>query len=120
MGARIMHEYSIVGALLDQVEQLARERGAKAVHRLKVRIGECAGVEISLLRTAYETFREGSLCAGAELEIEEVAAAWACSRCGTEVLPGAPLRCPDCGAPARLSRGQEIFLDRVEMEIAHV
>lgn len=115
-----MHEYSIVGALLDQVEQLARERGAKAVHRLKVRIGERAGVEVSLLRTAYETFREGGLCAGAELDIEEVAAAWACSRCAAPILPGGPLRCPDCGAPARLCRGEEIFLDRVEMEIAHV
>jgi len=113
-----MHEYSIVRALLDRVDREARARQATAVHRLQVRIGELSGVEIELLATAYRTFRERSLCAAAELEVVPVAAAWACPRCDRPVAAGALLRCPDCAAPARLVAGDEIVLDRIEMEVA--
>lgn len=115
-----MHEYSIVGALLEQVDEIAREKGAHKVHRLQLRIGKLAGIEVELLRTAFETFRERTICAGAELAIEEVAAKWGCPRCGGEIRPGGPLRCAECGGPAELQEGSEIFLDRIEMEAQHV
>ncbi len=113
-----MHEYSLVQALMDRVEQEARARNATAVHRLSVRIGSLAGVEKDLLRSAYELCREGTVCAGAELLIEPVEARWACGGCGRTVAPGEILTCPDCGSPARLAAGDEIVLDRIEMEVA--
>lgn len=113
-----VHEYSIVGALLDQVGALAAERQATAVHRLEVRIGELSGVEIDLLQTAFDLFRERTICAGATLEVTPVPARWACPRCDGPVRRGAALRCPDCALPARLTEGDEIILDRVEMEVA--
>lgn len=112
-----MHEYSIVSSLVRQVESVARERGATAVHRLHVRIGELSGVELPLLETAYETFRQRTICESAELEVETVAASWACPTCGDELERGAILRCPACQIPARLRAGDEIFLDRIEMEV---
>jgi len=115
-----MHEYSIVGALVEQVARLARERRAVAVHRLRVRIGELSGVEIDLLESAYELFREGTVCAGAELVVEPVPASWRCPRCRRGFERGEPLRCPGCGVPARLTEGDEILLQRVEMEIEDV
>ena len=69
-----MHEYSIVRALLDRVDREARARQATAVHRLQVRISELSGVEVELLETTYQTFRERSLCAAAELEVMPVTA----------------------------------------------
>ncbi len=113
-----MHEYSIVQALLGQVERHARHHGASAVHRLHVSIGELSGVEVELLETAYDTFRERSVCAAAALEIHPVAAEWSCPGCSRAILRGAALRCPECGVPARLTRGDEIVLDRIEMEVA--
>ena len=115
-----MHEYSIVQALLERVEAEAARRGASAVHRLHVRIGEASGVEIDLLRTAYGVFRERTLCENADLDIVPVPARWQCPRCEGEIPRGSILRCPDCSLPARLSAGDEIFLDRIEMEVAHV
>lgn len=115
-----MHEYSIVQSLLESVEREARERGACAVHRLEVSIGELAGVEHELLTTAFETFREHTLCAAADLEVRPVAARWACADCGCEITRGARLRCSLCGSPARLVAGDEITLDRIEMEVSHV
>lgn len=115
-----MHEYSIVQSLLDRVEREAAAHGATVVHRLWLKIGEMSGVETSLLRSAYETFTDRSICAEAELEILPVAVRWGCADCGTEVATGSALRCAECGGPARLTAGDEIVLERIEMEVADV
>jgi len=112
-----MHEASIVQALFDRIEVEARAHGARAVCRVSLSIGELAGVEVDLLRTAYETFRERTVCAGAVLDVHPVAATWCCPLCGRELEPGAILRCPTCGVPARLAGGDEIVLERLEMEV---
>jgi hydrogenase nickel incorporation protein HypA/HybF len=75
-------------------------------------------VEVPLLETAYTTFRERTICAGAELEIHPVTAEWSCPDCRRSIPRGTALRCSDCGSPARLTRGDEIVLDRIEMEVA--
>jgi hydrogenase nickel incorporation protein HypA/HybF len=112
-----VHEYSIVEALLARVDAEARIRRATAVHRLTVRIGELSGVEIDLLTAAYATFRDRTICAQAVLDVLPVAAAWACPQCGRPIEQGAMLQCPRCGVPARLAQGDEILLDRIEMEV---
>jgi hydrogenase nickel incorporation protein HypA/HybF len=113
-----VHEYSIVASLVEKVEQIAREKNAAGVHRVRVKIGELAGVETELLATAYDTFRAETVCANANLEIVSVPARWACRRCGRAIRAGEILTCPDCGAPARLAEGDEILLEQVELEVA--
>ena len=112
-----MHEYSIVQALIERVNAEACARGATSVHRLTVRIGELSGVEVELLSTAYDTFRQRTVCEGAELDLEIVPACWACPDCGGTIARGAVLTCPSCAMPARLVQGDEIVLDRIEMEV---
>jgi hydrogenase nickel incorporation protein HypA/HybF len=112
-----MHEYSIVAALITQVEGIARQHGASAVHRLHLQLGELSGVETELLATAYRTFRERSVCQAASLEIHPVAARWSCPRCDHAFAKGQVLRCPRCDLPARLAEGDEIILERIELEI---
>jgi hydrogenase nickel incorporation protein HypA/HybF len=112
-----MHEYSIVEALIARVDAEARARGATVVHRLTVRIGELSGVEIDLLATAFATFRDRTVCARADLDVRTVAAAWTCPLCAESIGRGAMLQCPHCGVPARLAQGDEIVLDRIEMEV---
>jgi hydrogenase nickel incorporation protein HypA/HybF len=115
-----MHEYSIVEALIDRVRAESEAHGGSHVVRLWVRIGEMSGVDPGLLATAYETFRERSVCADAALEIRRVPARWSCPRCASDVPPGHALRCTSCSTPARLSEGDEIVLDRIEMEVPDV
>ncbi|HEY5948545.1 MAG TPA: hydrogenase maturation nickel metallochaperone HypA [Kofleriaceae bacterium] len=67
-----MHEYSIVSALVERVEQVVVDHPGAIVRRVHVQIGAFAGVELSLLRTAYDTFRERTVCETAELAIEPV------------------------------------------------
>ena len=112
-----MHEYSIVRALIDRVEAEARARNATAIRCIRVRIGELAGVEKDLMVSAYDIFRERTLCHEAELRVTPVEARWACPSCGGVIPRGEVLRCDGCGVPARLAGGDEIFLDRIEMEV---
>jgi len=115
-----MHEYSIVQSLMGHIEAQAREHGAIAVRHVAVRIGELSGVDPELLRSAYDLMRERSICAAAPLSVTPVAARWACRQCGASVAAGGPLRCPACGAPARLVSGDEILLERLELEVPDV
>ncbi|HZJ62304.1 MAG TPA: hydrogenase maturation nickel metallochaperone HypA [Kofleriaceae bacterium] len=115
-----MHEYSIVSALVDRVQREADAHRGAIVRKLHLRIGELAGVEIELLRTAFLTFRERGVCAAAEIDIEPVPAAWRCKRCELPIAAGAVLRCPRCGRPAELAAGDDIILERIEMEVPDV
>lgn len=112
-----MHEYSIVQALMARVGAEAQARRATAVHRLSIRIGELSGVEPELLTTAYRTFRERTICEHADLAVQIVAARWECPACGRPVARGDRLTCAVCALPARLAEGDEIMLDRIEMEV---
>lgn len=112
-----MHEYSLVRALLDRVDRSAREHGASQVSALRVRVGEVAGVDMELLASAFDLARAGTSAASAELELVGEPARWECASCKVEVPRGAVLRCPACGDPARLTGGDEILLERIEMEV---
>ena len=69
-------------------------------------------------QTAYDTFREGTVCAAASMELRQVPARWGCPGCGREIARGEVLACAACGLPATLSAGaDEILLETVEMEV---
>jgi|GEM_PF-405939 len=102
-----MHEYSIVQALFDRIQDAARERGAVAVRRVKLRIGEIAGVDVDLLQTAYDLFRVRTICEGAWLDVEQVPARWTCPGGHGDIARGHALVCPACARPARLAAGDE-------------
>ncbi len=113
-----MHEYSLVEALVRRVEDEFRKRSAIAIHGLSVRVGELSGVDAELFQTAYETFREGTMCANAPLTLRKVAASWSCPRCRRPIARGEVLTCPACHEPARLDDGGDaLTLDGIEMEV---
>jgi len=113
-----MHEYSLVLQMLRRVEEEARARGAVAVRRVALEVGELAGVEPDFLRSAYEVARAGTLCEHAVLEISSCAARWACPRCGRTFARDEVLRCAGCDAPARLDeRSEALLLSSIELEV---
>ena len=112
-----MHEYSIVQSLFDQIRDAARARGAVAMCRVRVQIGEIAGVGVELLRTAYDLFRVRTLCEAAPIDIDAVAARWSCPDGHGDIDRGCALVCPSCARPARLAAGDEIVLVQLELEV---
>lgn len=113
-----MHEYSIVSSLLERVEREAALHPGAVVRKLHLRIGERAGVEVELLRTAFETCRARTICETCELAVEHVSVRWHCPRCHAAIAP--PVRCNACNTAARLAAGDEIMLDRIELEVPDV
>jgi len=113
-----MHEYSLVQSLVARVEAEAAARGATAVHRVVVSVGELAGVDPELFQTAYDTFRAGTVCEGAAMELRRVAARWSCPGCGRDIPRGEALACAGCGVPARLAPGGDAMtLETLELEV---
>jgi len=115
-----VHEVSLVHALFDQVDRAIVPHPSNAVRQMTVRIGELAGVDCELFRTAFDGCRMDRGYAAAALEIVEEDAAWSCASCGAAVAQGGPLRCAACDGEARLSAGGDLILDRVELEVVDV
>lgn len=115
-----MHEVSLVHSLFDQANRAIAPHPSAAVRLMRVRIGEQAGVEVALFRTAFEGCRADRGYGAAELELSLEPAEWVCHSCGARVLPGEDLRCSSCGDEARLTAGGGIFLDRLELEVVDV
>lgn len=112
-----MHEVSLIQSLFEEVERQVAAHGGVSVNALHVRIGELSGVDPELFRSAYDLCRAAGPLARAELKLSVEAAAWVCSLCGNGFTPGSVLTCTQCGAPARLTCGDGIFLDRIEAEL---
>jgi hydrogenase nickel incorporation protein HypA/HybF len=115
-----MHEVSLVQALFDQTDRAIGSHPPAAVRRLTVRIGELAGVECELFRTAFEACKDERGYPAAALDVIEEAAVWRCDDCRADLSPGGPLRCATCDGSARLCAGGEIILQRVELEVSGV
>lgn len=113
-----IHEYSIIDALLRRIDAEAAARGATSVTRVELRIGDLAGVERELLGFAFEAYREGTICAAADLVIHPVAARWECVQCGAS--SDRSLRCASCDVPMKLAEGDDIILERLELEVPDV
>lgn len=115
-----MHEYSIVQSLLGRVDQSIRGYDVVAIRRLRVRIGALSGVDGELLRTAYELCTPGTPLERAALEIEDVPARWSCPRCGRDGAAGERLSCPVCDVALALVAGDEIVLEKIDLEVNDV
>ena len=57
-----MHEYSIVQSLIDTCYENAKANNASKVLKVVVKIGVMSGVEPDLLQTAFDTFKEDTIC----------------------------------------------------------
>lgn len=115
-----MHEVSLIHALFDQVERASAPYPELKVRKLTVRIGELAGVDAELFRTAFEGCRHERGHGTATLELALEPAAWRCALCDSDVPIDAPLTCPRCEGVAKLVAGGALILDRVELEAPDV
>jgi len=112
-----MHEMSICQGLLNQVEQIAHERGANRVDSIVLSIGPLSGVEPKLLNRAFEIARLDTVARDAKLEIETGPVVVECRICGGggEAQVNR-LLCPSCGGwQVDLMQGDELLLLRLEI-----
>jgi len=113
-----MHEYSIVQALLNQCEEYAMANGAKRIVKVVTKIGVLSGVEPDLLKIAFETFKEGTICSDAEFIMNIQPLIIECSKCNTQsALKDFNLSCPKCKSlETKVIDGEDMYLMSLEME----
>jgi hydrogenase nickel incorporation protein HypA/HybF len=113
-----MHELAVCQALIEQVERVARENGARRVLSVTVSVGALSGVEAKLLEHAYPLAAAGTVAADAALVLESVPVKVRCRTCRSET-EAAPNRLV-CGAcrdwQVEVVAGEELLLQRVEIE----
>ena len=113
-----MHELAVCQDIIAQVEQLAIEHKAKAIHSIMLEIGPLSGVEAPLLEAAFPIASAGTVAENAKLEIAAIPITVSCNDCHqqTTALPN-KLVCGACGSwKTRLVTGDEMLLKRVELD----
>jgi len=112
-----MHEYSIVQALLNQCEEHAAKHGATKIVKVVTKIGILSGVEPDLLQTAFDTFKEGTICDGAEFVMHIQPLVIHCHDCKNEsTLKELVLACPKCESlNTKVVDGEDMYLMSLEM-----
>lgn len=113
-----MHEFSIVNALLDMCEQNAKDHDMAKVLKVEIKIGKLSGVEPHLLETAFNTFKEGTMCDGAIFEMHLQDVILHCNECNKEsIILNNVFECPLCkSTECRVVDGEDMYLMRLEME----
>ncbi|MFI5617014.1 hydrogenase maturation nickel metallochaperone HypA [Streptomyces sp. NPDC051567] len=115
-----MHEMSIALAVVDQVEEAAGAAGTGAVTRVRMQVGELAGVVPDALAFCFELACAGTVLDGAELVIESVTARARCASCPDVWAVGVPpdLCCPGCGGATgvELLSGRELRIVSADRE----
>ena len=113
-----MHEYSIVQALLNQCEEIAHENKATKIVKVVTKIGAMSGVETHLLQTAFDTFKEGTLCDNAEFVINYQKIKLLCNECQMEFeVDEASYQCIQCDSlNVKVIDGEDMYLMSLELE----
>jgi hydrogenase nickel incorporation protein HypA/HybF len=112
-----MHEYSIVQSLLDQCEENAKANDATKVKKVVVKIGVMSGVEPDLLKTAFDTFKEGTMCQDCEYIQNIQPIVIRCHKCHkTSTLTKHEYCCPKCQCvEVEIIDGEDLMLMQLEL-----
>ncbi|MFM7313195.1 MAG: hydrogenase maturation nickel metallochaperone HypA [Cyanobium sp.] len=112
-----MHELSLREAVREQALAAAHAEGASRIEVISLLVGELAGVDPEALRFAFPVVMEGTIAAGAQLQIESEPAVCRCGGCGADyrVCQGV-CDCPHCGSlGGRLLSGRDLRLLALEV-----
>ena len=113
-----MHELGIASGIFDIVKQYVPEQRAAQVRRVRVRVGEMAGVVPDSLLMCFGAVVADTPYRLAVLDIEHVPMKGECADCGAAFAMVQPVfRCPSCqGIHVSLVSGRELLVNDVEVE----
>lgn len=105
-----MHEISLVTALMEQVEDLAKQQDFTMIKHIKLAVGEISGVNSEALLFCFPEVVKGSILSSAELIVDSIPAIIYCSICRSDSTPTDrwALICENCGSmDIRVKSGKE-------------
>jgi len=118
-----MHELSLVADLFTIIEQQANQAGARKVTKVVVSVGELSGVVPELFRSAFQSYKKGTIADKARLQLKMVKIKFKCRSCGQEITARNIMDesfsyvCPACGSKEmELIAGRDLYLEKLEIE----
>jgi len=110
-----VHELSVSAAVVDTAVRHAAGRKVTSVH---LRVGALRQVVPDSLAFYFDIVARDTLCEGAVLEQELIAARLRCESCETEWEADAPaFRCPGCaGGQVTVVCGDELEVESIDVE----
>jgi hydrogenase nickel incorporation protein HypA/HybF len=114
-----MHELGIMTGVMESVEQAAKNVNADKVLKISLQVGVMTEAIEDALRFAFEALSEGTMCEGAELEVNMVQPVSICLECGKEYEHDRfHMVCPECGSAfTQLIQGKEMNIESIEVDI---
>ncbi len=114
-----MHELGIMTGVMESVEQAAKNANADKVLKISLQVGVMTEAIEDALRFAFEALSEGTMCEGAELEVNMVQPVSICLECGKEYEHDRfHMVCPECGSAfTQLIQGKEMNIESIEVDI---
>lgn len=114
-----MHELGIMTGVMESVEQAAKNANADKVLKISLQVGVMTEAIEDALRFAFEALSEGTMCEGAELDVNMVQPVSICLECGKEYEHDRfHMVCPECGSAfTQLIQGKEMNIESIEVDI---
>ena len=112
-----MHELSIAQGILDIIRQYVPEEQTADVRRIRIRVGQMAGIVPDSLDFCFGAIVNGTPMGEARLDIEETPVRSQCGGCGEAfTVEGAAFLCPFCGSPEiKIISGTELQVIEIEL-----
>ena len=113
-----MHEMAIAQGILDIALTANDREGGSRITKIKLLIGEMAGVEPDALQFCFGALAAGTAAAEAELAIDIIPLTGCCDSCGTS-FPIERYRfvCPSCqSGQVQTISGRELAVEHLEVE----
>lgn len=113
-----MHEMSLAQSIVEIVEGVSQQNGNRQVVKVKLTIGELAGVEIQSLMQSFTIASQGTVMEKAEIELERPKGTAWCMKCAKTV----PFHhigdaCPICGGyQLKINGGNEFRVSELELK----
>jgi hydrogenase nickel incorporation protein HypA/HybF len=108
-----VHELSIAESV---VETITARTGVRAVHEVRLEVGQLSGVSADSLRFCFELAAGGTPIDGAQLHIDEPPGRAHCTTCGEDFLVADLILLCACGSSdVRVLSGDELRILSVEV-----
>lgn len=111
-----MHEVSIMTGILEICLEEAAKHKALQISKIRLEIGEKAGVVIDSLEFAFDVVTKNTIAENAVLEIDSIPFQGECIECGKQFkATDGFLECPHCHNVGKIISGQELNIINIEV-----
>ncbi|MBS4015795.1 MAG: hydrogenase maturation nickel metallochaperone HypA [Candidatus Latescibacteria bacterium] len=119
-----MHELSITQSIFSQALAEAKKHKAKRIKKIKLQVGEGAGIVPDCVRFYYDTLKKGTIAEPSVLEFEIVPLKLRCPQCHKEVkmpeisdidLNSYKISC-DCNKGVEIISGNDMIIEYIDIE----